>query len=356
MDVSIVVPVYNSEAFLTRLAKSLTGQTGCEEIEYEILLVNDGSTDRSLEICRDLAEKHKKIQVFTQENKGPSAARNLGIANAKGKYLLFSDADDYLEPDSVSILVRLAEQEQADLVIFGLYDEVWDGEKKVSSEAHHGPQKSYSSQEEFLTDFYLLLENNLLYSQCTKLYRREIVDRGAVRFDESLSMGEDISFNLDLFPFVRRAAITERCLYHYVHLLQSGSISNVYCPGYYENVCMVLQKETGLLKRYRLLTARNQLALDNFFIGRVSSALQNELNHDYRHRFWEKYRTLRKIVSSLPAREAAKRQKTQNRFHRLVAFCIRFHLSFVLYLAFLLLRRVKRKNQGMLLKMKDLAK
>ena len=221
MDLSIIIPVYNSGDVVGRLLDSIV-QTETNA-RYEIIMINDGSTDHSQQVCQEYAEKYPYIKVLEQKNAGPSAARNRGLEEATGEYILFCDSDDYVSADMVNILFAY---KNYDLVIFGLADEVWD-ENKLLSVKHHKPQgKVYESANSFLKDFAYLLENNLLYSQCTKMYKRSLIEKNHIRFREDLSMGEDISFNLEYFPCVENVCIIEEMLYHYVHLLSSKSISS----------------------------------------------------------------------------------------------------------------------------------
>jgi glycosyltransferase involved in cell wall biosynthesis len=107
--------VYNAEKYLVRCLDSITAQT---LNEIEILCVNDGSTDRSVEILNRYAEKDSRIRIFHQENKGPGVARNLALDNAKGKYILFCDADDTLEPDACRESFTVIESNKVDMVVF----------------------------------------------------------------------------------------------------------------------------------------------------------------------------------------------------------------------------------------------
>ena len=116
--VSVVVPVYKVEQYLERCVKSICEQT---YQELEIILVNDGSPDRCGEMCEDLAQKDKRIQVLHKQNGGLSDARNAGVKLATGKYLLFVDSDDYIVKDLVEKAVAEAEKMACDMVLFDYY-------------------------------------------------------------------------------------------------------------------------------------------------------------------------------------------------------------------------------------------
>lgn len=123
VSVSVIVPVYNSEKFLSRCLDSIVAQKG----SFEIIAVNDGSTDKSGQILEAYAQKYKNIIVVNQENKGVSAARNQGMAKADGKYITFVDSDDWLEPDALARAVSILRQDSPDILLVGFYD-VYDHE------------------------------------------------------------------------------------------------------------------------------------------------------------------------------------------------------------------------------------
>ena len=116
--ISIIVPVYNTEEYLDKCILSIMAQTYAD---FELLLIDDGSTDSSGSICDKYAAQDSRVRVFHKENGGVSRARNLGIDNSKGDYLLFLDSDDWLASDTFEILHRTLEREDADCVIFGFY-------------------------------------------------------------------------------------------------------------------------------------------------------------------------------------------------------------------------------------------
>lgn len=336
MDVSIIIPVYNAEKTLEKLLNSLiTSET---QVEYEIILVNDGSTDNSLKICQEYKKQYEFIKVIDQKNGGPSTARNNGIENAEGEFILFCDSDDYV---SENMLENLFSYEKADLVVYGVVDELWSSER-IISEKHHKPiEKKYISGIEFLEDFHYLLENNLLYSQCTKMYRRKIIEENGVRFSPDLTMGEDVLFNLSYFHYIETVQIIPVELYHYVHLVKSSSITSGYYSGYYENVCMVLEKQKELLVEKNVMTKENNVSLESYFIGRISSAIQNELvNRENNLR--GKYKKIKRIICSEKAREAQKNGEPKSFLHRCLRTGIKFQAGIFVFALYGMVYGVKK--------------
>ena len=165
--VSIIVPVYNAETALHRCIESILHQS-CAD--FELLLVDDGSKDDSGAICDEYAAKDSRIRVFHKENGGVSAARNLALDVARGKYLQFLDSDDWVVPDATLLLLRAAEEHGADLVISDFYRVVGE---RVSVKGDIEEDRGLSREEyaEHMmanpADFYY----GVLWN---KLYRREI--------------------------------------------------------------------------------------------------------------------------------------------------------------------------------------
>ena len=213
--VSIIVPVYNAEDYLGRCVDSILGQ---EFQDFELLLVNDGSTDSSGKICDDYAAKDKRVYVIHKNNTGVSDTRNMAISHAKGKYLQFVDSDDWLTPDATKLMVRSAEENHCDMVITDFY--------RVAGErvSHKGDieEDGVMDQETFAacmmenpSDFYY----GVLWN---KLYRREIVERYHLRMDEEISWCEDFMFNLEYIRHAKSFYALRTPVYYY--LKRKGSL------------------------------------------------------------------------------------------------------------------------------------
>lgn len=185
--ISVIVPVYNSEQTLHRCIDSILGQT---YRNFELLLINDGSKDRSGEICDEYASNDSRISVFHQENSGPSAARNFGLTQAKGQYIVFQDSDDYLlNSDSYLKLITYAVQNKLDILRFdySVVDKNGNlrGQKSLDNKVHLSG-KVFSPavlvKEAFCGEWFTVL--------C--LIKRSII--GNVRFNRRLTFLEDMDF------------------------------------------------------------------------------------------------------------------------------------------------------------------
>ena len=208
-SVSIIVPVYNAEKTIRRCIESILHQS-CGD--FELLVVDDGSPDSSGAICDAYAAGDARVRVFHKENGGVSAARNLALEQARGKYIQFLDSDDWITPDATLLLLRAAEEHEADLVISDFYRVV--GERvSVKGDIAEG---SVLTQEEYAAH---MMENpaDFYYGVLwNKLYRRSIVERYRLRMDEEISWCEDFLFNLEYIRCARRFYALNVPIYYYV--------------------------------------------------------------------------------------------------------------------------------------------
>ena len=215
--VSLIIPVYNSEQQLPACIDSALAQT-CTDLE--ILLINDGSTDRSPEICREYAARDSRIRVISQPNAGVSSARNRGIAEARGEYIQFMDSDDHIAPDMTASMLRYMEQSDADLVFCGIEERSEHGVRVLA------PEYSGKLRVDQLRDLCPnLFHDSGLNSPVNKLYRRKKIVNS---FPADLSLGEDLLFNLNYLRGIETIYMTRECFYCYeVH---DGSLNFSYRP------------------------------------------------------------------------------------------------------------------------------
>lgn len=181
--VSVVVPIYNAEEFLPRTLKQLGGQT-LRDIEF--ILVNDGSTDNSEQLCRRAAEADSRFKVISQPNRGVCAARNAGIDACTGEFIGFCDSDDIPDDDLYEILYEIAWENQAQISMVDVRIKLPDGSVKHTAT---GVNHSWNDPQDFASDFFTQYINIGVY---TKLFRRDLL--GDQRFPEDRKINEDMYF------------------------------------------------------------------------------------------------------------------------------------------------------------------
>lgn len=209
--VSVVIPVHNAEKYLPQCLDSVLSQT---LREIEVICVDDGSTDRSLEILRKYARKDERIRVIRQENSGAGAARNRGMNSASGKYMIFWDADDFFRPDALARLYRQAEKYQAQICVCGarIYDE---SEKKTFPAAQYLVIERIPDKQPFSRrDIGKYLFNFSSAVPWNKLFRRSFVEENHLQF-QTLRKANDVYFVLSALYRAERIAIVPRSLINY---------------------------------------------------------------------------------------------------------------------------------------------
>jgi len=211
ISVSVIIPVYNAEKYLARCLDSILIQKG----EFEIIAVNDGSTDSSLQILKKYAEKHPNLRVIDQKNQGVAGARNTGISHARYKYITFVDNDDWIEPDTFELAFKYLKKDKPDILLTGFYD-VYDREwvrqtrgeeaaKEVPNESkyqNHSMDKLVLFSPFYVNDAY----SDLFYEGGgvrVRFYLREFVNKYNISFNDGI--GEDTSFIFKAYthnPFI----------------------------------------------------------------------------------------------------------------------------------------------------------
>lgn len=231
--VSVIIPVYNMESFVRKCVDSVISQT---YTNLEIILVNDGSKDHSLEICQEIADQYSHVHLINQENGGVSVARNTGMLHATGKYLMFLDADDQLPENAVKVLVEVAEHHNTDISIGRIYaDEV------IPIGVFEG--------EDYLR---LVLEDNPVgYYACRILFRREFVHD--VTFQKGFVCSEDSFFVFECALKMPKVVTIDEQVYIYYNNPNSASRSS-FSAKKYNDICTLLdKKETAVRENYPYL-------------------------------------------------------------------------------------------------------
>ncbi|WP_319470064.1 glycosyltransferase family 2 protein [uncultured Trichococcus sp.] len=194
--ISFVVPVYNTEPYLSNCIESIIKQN---IFSYEIILVNDGSTDNSLDICNEYARKYINIYVLNQENRGPSAARNAGLMEANGEYVFFIDSDDYYIKDSlIKFECTLNKNKEVDL-IFGKIMMFYDNNKEERRKIKYNNTVMINSMtgEEALN--YLIKTDQVMISNYSAIIRKELLIQNNILFKENIRFAEDVDFMLRVY-------------------------------------------------------------------------------------------------------------------------------------------------------------
>ena len=263
INVSVIVPVYNASSTLRKCVDSLLAQT---LKDYEVLLVDDGSTDESSAICDEYAVKNSRVKAFHKANGGVSSARQFGIDHAQGEYTIHADPDDWVEPEMLEDLYKKAKETDADMVICDFYENTYKGQRVVC-------QKPTSLQHDIVLKE---LFGHLMGSTCNKLIRRACYEKYYVKFPLQLSFCEDQYVCAALAKENIKIGYVPKAFYHYVRPLNKQTLSRRYNEKTLqedaENIrlfhCLI--KDTDIcsmvdqLKRYQMLSKAFYWG-DNYF-------------------------------------------------------------------------------------------
>lgn len=251
MKISIVIPTYNSEKYIARCLDSVLAQ---EERDFEAIVVNDGSKDKTAVLVEEYVKKDKRIILINQENGGVSKARNTGLDRAQGEYIFFVDSDDWIPTYALSNALRAIQESDADIVMA----KMWHRDVKTGNLKEHNLNeplaecaKNPQTEDAFLkilTGY--ALKKGVAYSALAKLYKREIIEKYSVRFEEGLAYCEDVVFNVDYLSNVSSACVVDA--YYYCAEDNVGSLTKRYKPQVvdatilsYERFCELF-KEKGI--------------------------------------------------------------------------------------------------------------
>ena len=250
--VSVIVPIYNAALDLVSCLESIKRQ---RYKNLEILLVNDGSSDSSLEICRMYARLDPRIVIIDQKNAGVSATRNTAIEQATGKYLQFVDADDQLDINATRLMVEAMEENESDLLVANYCSVLPGGQTRVFGFL---PPDTTLDKKQFAR--HLMEEPASFYFgvMWNKLYRRDIVIKNNIRCNEEFAWSEDMLFNLEYIRYAERFYSMRTPVYYYARK-KKNSLTSTISPArmiqtkkslfpYYKRLYIDL----GLYETYRL--------------------------------------------------------------------------------------------------------
>lgn len=265
--ISVIVPVYNVELYLENCINSIINQT---YKNLEIILVDDGSPDRCGQICDDFAQKDSRIKVIHKENGGVSAARNEGLNVATGDYVCFFDADDYIENDMLENM--LSSIEDNDVCVCGYnvdfyndFDELESTKTVIPPYAHISNQLS-QSEYEFILGICGYLWN--------KLYKREFLQKLNFKFEEDVSLYEDLSFNANVICSGASVCFIQYAGYHYIQRKRE-TLGTKYYANDYELKIKALNAKCEILRSWHVEESVISKFYDNNFLDSFWGVIKN---------------------------------------------------------------------------------
>lgn len=244
--ISIIMPAYNVDAYIHRAIESIQHQT---LEDWELFVIDDGSRDRTGQIADAMAERDIRLTVLHQKNAGAPMARNRALERARGRYVLFFDADDWAEPHMLEDLSTFATQERLELVISGFYIDTYYGKdtknQQFTSEIKSCPNKVYATQQDFRVGAWQLFDANQLYPPWNKLFLRERIEELRIRFKQTF--WDDFPFVLDYIRDVNKVGVLQKPYYHFIRQ-RSESETSRWRPDMYQKR---EEEHTWMLELYK---------------------------------------------------------------------------------------------------------
>lgn len=233
MKVSVIIPIYNGEKYFADCIQSILDQSSTN---IEIIVINDGSTDGSLSLIKRYAQNDSRIVVINQKNKGVSAARNAGLSKARGDYIMFVDADDYIaRKDALELLIDFAKENgNPDVVCF----------RRVGDTRGRKAPSGYSKLNDSIIGRMIVDETiNTLWD---KLYKKSIIKENSIKFPVGIRMAEDLLFNVQYFCEAKTIGFFDEELYYYREDNQE-SATKKYMPNKYDDLMYVNRKMSEII-------------------------------------------------------------------------------------------------------------
>lgn len=230
MKISVIVPVYNTENYLSECLDSILNQTWRN---IEVILINDGSTDKSGQICDTIARLDERVRVIHQNNHGVSYSRNIGLKNSSGDFVSFIDSDDTLELDMYELLIKLIDENDADIAHCGYKHILKDEVRLVHDTKCVYVQNKKEALECFVSG---KLFGGGLWS---KLFRRELIE--GLLFREDLKINEDVLFNFEAFNRARKTVFADYAKYNYIAHFGTSAVFRTPDEKKVKDSCQVAQ-------------------------------------------------------------------------------------------------------------------
>ncbi|MGN1019084.1 MAG: glycosyltransferase [Aristaeellaceae bacterium] len=301
--VSIIIPVYNAEKYLGYCLNSVMRQS---HTRIEAVVINDGSTDGSLEICRRYAIMDSRFKVFDIPNGGVSNARNLGISKAQGEYFVLLDSDDVIHPDAIAWMLEAEAQAHTGLVIGNVQMVDFDTGEVLPTQlnsSYAGDHRHYTREEFRQNRMRLIWHTSLLEGVYSKMYHTQTWKDQHIQVPTDVSLGEDFIANMQYFDACNGVYFLDRVVYYYNNVQNSNSLSHKFRPDLFQNKMMLVDKleqhlgGRGNLSPEELACFNNYMASSGLFCVRDILTTQSASRED-------KLQVLRTIGSSEPFMQA----------------------------------------------------
>lgn len=293
MKITVVIPIYNCEQYVDILLQQLVEQS---YKDFEVIMINDGSTDKSSDICRKYQSMDERFRYYEYANEGVSSTRNKGISLAKGEYIIFFDADDRIDNDILYNLDKIACNTDADMIVFGYYMELLKNETVVQKTVF-ASQNSTLIYKDNASAMFMPWNNSLMYNVWNRMIKTNVIKDNSLQFDVNLSMGEDLDFILDVLGACNTVYISDKVMYHYIRERKGSATSNTYIKNWFEVRTEEKERLDSKFEKLGYYNVQYKNFLDKRYIERVIGCIENEFKHkSVGHK--DRYLAIKKMIKS----------------------------------------------------------
>ena len=317
VKVSVIMPVYNVEKYVAKAIESIQAQT---LEDFELIIVDDGTPDKSGDICDAYAEKDSRIHVIHKENGGAPSARNTAIEQAKGKYFYFMDSDDWAEPDMLKDMVALAEEHDAQLVITGYFIDTYFSEDDYFTFNIVQPDAIYPDKDSFRRNAYRLFDSNMLYTPWNKLYLASYILENDLRFPDTF--WDDFPFNLSVVRDVERVCVSHRQYYHFMRA-RTESETAAYRCNMYEKREEEHRWMTELYDYWGITDGESMEMLSRRYAERLVGCVENLTNRNCNLSYGQKRKMIKEMIRKDAAKQAVRNARPRSTLMKLMLIPIR---------------------------------
>ncbi len=338
VKVSVIMPVYGVEKFVGKAIESIQAQT---LKDFEFLIVDDGTKDRSGIICDEYAAKDPRITVIHKDNGGAPSARNAAMDIAKGKYYYFMDSDDWAEPTMLEDMVALAEKTDAQLVVTGYYIDTYYSDTAYYTQEQTQPDALYESKEAFRRAAYALFDANLLYTPWNKLYSGDYLRENNLRF--SNTFWDDFPFNLSVIRDIERVAVSSKKYYHFMRARAESETAKYHANMYEKRE----EEHRWMVELYDYWDVHDEASMEfvaRRYIERVIGCIENVANPACKLSRKEKHAEIRRIITSKTVRTQLPLMKARSKYMKLMLVPIRMKNTALTYQEGVVISSIRRKH------------
>lgn len=286
--ISIIVPIYNTEKYLDKCISSIINQT---YRNLEIILVNDGSKDGSLEVCKKYEKIDKRIKVLNIKNMGVSNARNRGIDISTGEFIMFCDSDDWVEPRWCEVLINSFDENIMSICAIK-YNYEYEN-KKIDNILDYNKDIIILDKKRFF-----LLYDYAFNSPCNKIFSTKTIKDNNIRFNQNISLGEDVLFNLEYIDLSNsNLKYINTCLYNY-RFTEEISLTSKYYKNHFEQCTHVYDEIHNFMIKFGNDDKELEYYFYKIYFNQLSTILYMNFSSYSQLNFLERFRENKKIMKS----------------------------------------------------------